>query len=55
MNLLKTLIDDPKMKIQEAALFSRKPKIFSGLCFNCDNRGHCVWQENKKLKCEHFE
>ncbi|MDT0686023.1 hypothetical protein [Autumnicola psychrophila] len=30
-------------------------EMLKGLCFNCDNRRSCVWKENRKLYCEHFE
>lgn len=26
-----------------------------GLCPLCDNRPHCVWVENTKIHCEHYE
>lgn len=26
-----------------------------GLCVICENRNHCVWVENKKIYCEHYE
>lgn len=29
--------------------------LTDGLCGVCDNRGHCVWVENEKLYCEHYE
>ena len=29
--------------------------IINGLCTICENKGHCVWVENKKLNCEHYE
>lgn len=34
---------------------SGRKMMAEGLCLTCDNRRHCVWQENKKQFCEHFE
>lgn len=29
--------------------------VMTGLCVLCENRPHCVWVENSKLNCEHYE
>lgn len=29
--------------------------IMEGLCLNCEFIGFCVWKEDKKINCEHFE
>lgn len=26
-----------------------------GLCLQCENLPHCVWSENDKIYCEHYE
>ncbi|WP_189604013.1 hypothetical protein [Salinimicrobium marinum] len=30
-------------------------EMLKSLCFNCDNRRHCIWKEERKVTCEHFE
>ena len=30
-------------------------EMLKSLCFNCDNRPHCKWKEERKIYCEHFE
>ena len=29
--------------------------IAEGLCVACENRPHCIWVENTKIYCEHYE
>ena len=29
--------------------------LADGLCVICENKNHCVWAENKKIYCEHYE
>lgn len=57
MNLIKNvLIKDFAPKTDQS--FTLKPeklKIAQGLCITCSNRPHCVWLENNKLMCEHFD
>lgn len=30
-------------------------KVMEGLCPNCENIPHCIWVENTKINCEHYE
>ena len=30
-------------------------ELFKTLCFNCDFRHNCIWKENRKMYCEHFQ
>jgi hypothetical protein len=29
--------------------------ILKGICTNCDNLGHCVWQHNNNTNCQHYQ
>ena len=29
--------------------------IVDGICTNCDNLGHCVWQHNNNTNCQHYQ
>lgn len=29
--------------------------LLKSLCFNCDNRSHCMFVEKRKIYCELFE
>jgi hypothetical protein len=29
--------------------------LTDGLCVVCDNKPHCVWVENNKIYCQHYE
>jgi hypothetical protein len=33
----------------------KEPGAESGLCITCANRPECIWVENIKLNCEHYE
>ncbi|NRT12902.1 hypothetical protein [Flavobacterium sp. 14A] len=26
-----------------------------GLCINCENNNHCMWQRTNKMFCEHYQ
>ena len=30
-------------------------EMLKSLCFNCDNRKHCTWKDDRKRYCQHFE
>ena len=57
MNLIKNvLIKDFAPSVDQFFTRTQKNgKIAQGLCITCSNRPHCVWLENNKLLCEHFE
>ena len=41
---------------EEPQLQSHFPVHFTdGLCIICENREHCVWVENDKIFCNHYE
>lgn len=57
MNFIKDIAFNTLPQIVEKTFMpaSNKIRVAQGLCFTCDNRRHCVWQENRKQFCEHFE
>ena len=55
-NLLNLLGINPEENVNSAQLQDQFPVHFTdGLCIICENKGHCVWVENKKIHCEHYE
>lgn len=57
MNFLKNLLvnDLPHHVEQPVLPFQKSHRITQGICLTCSNRPHCVWQENNKQLCEHFD
>lgn len=57
MNLIKNMAVGNLSEIVEKTFmpFNKSKKVATGLCLTCDNRPHCIWQENRKQFCEHFE
>lgn len=57
MNLINAvMMKDPPLKEEKSFIASQKTRVVAeGLCITCSNRPHCVWLENKKLLCEHFD
>lgn len=33
----------------------KKETVAEGTCITCENKSHCVWLENKKIYCEHYQ
>lgn len=50
--MVKSQLQDVKVSPVE---IKDAPVITDGICIDCENRLHCVWQENNKYLCEHFE
>jgi len=66
MNLLKkkseitkSVVVDDYTNAQEASVKSKPHAdmnfVAKGLCSTCDCISFCIWKENGKLNCEHFE
>ncbi len=56
MNLIKNLMTAELpvvVKTLKSGQSFHKPEM--GLCVTCSNKPHCVWLENNKQLCEHFE
>ena len=34
---------------------SEDQTLKEGLCVSCENRGNCLWEENNKIYCEHYQ
>ncbi len=57
MNLVKNLMMDTLVKVEKKASrpSSNKVKLTKGLCISCENNSHCLWRQNDKIYCQHFE
>lgn len=57
MNLVKNLMEDTLDKVDKNAirLSLNKVVLSTGLCITCDNNAHCLWRQNDKVYCQHFE
>lgn len=57
MNLVKNLMEDTLEKVGRKAIIpsSNKVALTKGLCVTCDNNAHCLWHQNDKIYCQHFE
>ena len=41
--------------IKSCGLNVLSAQVKVGLCINCDRIDYCIWQENKKVSCEHYQ
>lgn len=41
--------------IKSCGLEFLQHQVKIGLCINCDRNQYCIWQENKKISCEHYQ
>ena len=53
-------IQHTKMQDRSGAATAVEDRIVTneanlGLCSNCDNSSHCMWQRNNKMFCEHYQ
>lgn len=50
------MVKSPLQRLKDSPAEIKEVKVIaSGICVDCENRLHCVWQENSKYLCEHFE
>lgn len=56
MNLIKNLMTTQLPLVEKPLKTSQRFQVAEmGLCVTCSNKPHCVWLENNKQVCEHFE
>ncbi len=48
------LKDNPTPEMQQIPV-NLPTDLLRSLCFNCDNRSHCIFVESRKIYCELFE
>lgn len=41
--------------IKSCTLETLRTQVVIGLCINCDRNNYCIWQEDKKVSCEHYQ
>ncbi len=57
MNFVKNLMKDSLKEVDKNAfrLSSNRVALTKGLCITCDRKAHCIWAQNQKIYCQHFE
>ena len=55
MMLMKNYSPDTGEDSKNELSFRIPNEMLKSLCFNCDNRPHCVWKDERKIYCRHFE
>ena len=41
--------------IKSCGLNILSAQVKVGLCINCDRIDYCIWQEDRKVSCEHYQ
>lgn len=41
--------------IKSSSLNRSAIQVKSGLCINCEKNNYCIWKEDKKVSCEHYQ
>lgn len=50
-------MEDTLEKVDREAFIpsSNKAVLTNGLCVTCENNAQCLWRQNAKIYCQHFE
>jgi hypothetical protein len=59
MTYIQAELHESAIALATETLFDDTPdkaiSVQIGLCSTCDNCVRCVWKQNNKIECEHFE